>query len=377
MDHLNISDFLTPVNMSAITHDEGFKEGQLGKVAAVYEDEFPDLDEAQIVILGCGEQRGSGLIHGHSEAPDIIRRHFYSLFYWHTDIKVADVGNIRPGSLYTDSYAALKTVVQELMNDGKTVIILGGSHDLTLSQYHAYAEGRRLIEASCVDAMIDLNLESPFKHENFLMEMLTGEPNHLRHYNHIGFQSYYVHPRMLETMDKLRFDCYRVGSVKENIDEMEPVIRNSHMLSFDISAIANAYAPASTVSPNGLNGEEACVLLRYAGMSPNVTSVGVYGYHPEHDKDELTAKQIAHMLWYMLDGRSRGKREATLDEKESFTEYHTAFAEVETTFLQSKKTGRWWMQLPDKKFIACSYKDYLLASSNEIPERWLRAQERG
>jgi hypothetical protein len=44
-----------------------------------------------------------------------------------------------------------------------------------------------------------------------------------------------------------------------------------------------------------------------------------------------------------------------------------AFAEVETTFLQSKKTGRWWMQLPDSKFIACSYKDYISASSNEIP----------
>jgi arginase family enzyme len=376
-DHLNISDFLSPISLSAISHDEGFKEGQLGKIAAVYEDEFPDLDEAQIVIVGCGEQRGSGLIHGQSEAPDIIRRHLYSLFYWHTDIKIADVGNIRTGSLYTDSYAALKTVVQELMNDGKTVIILGGSHDLTLSQYHAYAESRKLIEASCVDAMIDLNLESPFRHENFLMEMLTGEPNHLRHYNHIAFQSYYVHPRMLETMDKLRFDCYRVGSVKENIDEMEPVIRNSNMLSFDITAIANAYAPANTASPNGLNGEEACVLFRYAGMSPNVNSIGIYGYTPEHDKDELTAKQIAHMMWYVLDGRSRGKREASLDEKESFTEYHTAFAEVETTFLQSKKTGRWWMQLPDKKFIACSYKDYLLASSNEIPERWLRAQERG
>ncbi len=377
MDHLNISDFLTPINMSAITHDEGFKEGQLGKIVAVYEDEFPDLDEAQLLLVGCGEQRGSGLIHGQSEAPDIIRRHFYSLFYWHTDIKIADVGNIRTGSLYTDSYAALKTVVQELMNDGKTVIILGGSHDLTLSQYQAYADGRKLIEASCVDAMIDLNLESPFRHENFLMEMLTGEPNHLRHYNHIGFQSYYVHPRMLETMDKLRFDCYRVGSVKENIDEMEPVIRNSHMLSFDISAIANAYAPANTASPNGLNGEEACVLLRYAGMSPNINSIGIYGYDAVNDKDELTAKQIAHMLWYVLDGRSRGKKEASLDEKELFTEYHTAFAEVETTFLQSKKTGRWWMQLPDKKFIACSYKDYLLASSNEIPERWLWAQERG
>jgi formiminoglutamase len=376
-DHLNIADFLTPVNLSAISHDEGYKEGQLGKIVDVYENEFPDLDEAQLVVVGCGEQRGSGLIHGQSDAPDIIRRHFYSLFYWHTDIKIADVGNISTGSLYTDSYAALKTVVQELMNDGKTVIILGGSHDLTLSQCSAYAENKKLIEASCVDALIDLNLESSFRHENFLMEMLTGEPNFIRHYNHIGFQSYYVHPRMLETMDKLRFDCYRVGSVKETIDEMEPVIRNSNLFSFDISAIASAYAPANSLSPNGLNGEEACVLMRYAGMSPNVNSIGIYGYDPGNDRDELTAKQISHMLWYVLDGRSRGRKEAALDEKDSFNEYYMAFAEVETVFLQSKKTGRWWMQLPDKKFIACSYKDYLLASSNEIPERWLRAQERG
>ncbi|MBN8688244.1 MAG: formimidoylglutamase [Chitinophagales bacterium] len=375
-DHLNISDFLSPVNLHEISNDEGYKDGQLGKSIDVYAEEFPYLDEAQLVIVGCGEQRGSGRLPGTSNAPDLIRKQFYSLYYWHQDIRIADVGNIKTGAQFTDTYAALKTVVEELITDGKTVVILGGSHDLTLAQYFAYASAKRTIEASAVDALIDLNMDSPFRHENFLMEMLTGEPNFLRHYNHIGFQSYFVHPRMLETLDKLRFDCYRVGSVKESIDEMEPVIRNSNLFSFDISAIASAYAPASMVSPNGLNGEEACVLLRYAGMSPNVNTIGIYGYNEQHDKDELTAKQISHMLWYLLDGRSRGRKEATLDEKDSFNEYYMAFAEVETIFLQSKKTGRWWMQLPDKKFIACSYKDYLLASSNEIPERWLRAQER-
>src|SRR6266496_2673485 len=376
-DHLNISDFLSPLNIHEISQDEAYKEGQIGAMISYYGEEFPDLDEAQVVIVGCGEQRGSGLIHGYSKAPDLIRRQLYTLYYWHTDVKIADAGNIKSGSLYTDSYAALRTVVHELINDGKTVIILGGSHDLTLPQYGAHADNEKAIEASCVDALIDLNIVSPFRHENFLMEMLTGEPNYIRHYNHIAFQSYYVHPRMLETMDKLRFDCYRVGSVKENIDEMEPVIRNSSFVSFDISAIAHAYAPANSVSPNGLNVEEACVLMRYAGMSPNVNSIGIYGFDSGHDKEELTAKQIAHMIWYMFDGRSRGKREAELDQKDSFNEYHIAFAEVETTFLQSKKTGRWWMQLPNRSFIACSYKDYLLASSNEIPERWLRAQERG
>ena len=375
-DHRNLSEFLDPVNLHEISFDEAYKDGQLGSTIELYNEGFPDIDDADIIIVGCGEQRGSGLIHGQSKAPDVIRRNFYQLYYWHKDVRIADIGNIKNGSLYTDSYAALRTVIKEILDAGKTVIILGGSHDLTLSQYQAYADNKKIIEAACVDALIDLNLDSPFKHENFLMEMLTGEPNYIRHYNHIAFQSFYVHPRMLETMDKLRFDCYRVGSIKENIDEMEPVIRNSNLFSFDISAIGNAYAPSNTITPNGLNGEEACVLMRYAGLSPNVDSIGIYGYDVQHDKDELTAKQIAHMLWYVLDGRSRGRREAELDEKDSFNEYHTAFAEVETTFLQSKKTGRWWMQLPDKRFIACSYKDYLLASSNEIPERWLRAQER-
>ena len=376
-DYLNISDFLSPVSLYEISNDEGYKDGQLGKSILLYDEEFPDLDDVQLVIVGCGEQRGAGLVGSESEAPTAIRKHFFGLYYWHNDIRIADIGNIKAGSAFTDSYAALKTVINELINDGKTVIVLGGSHDLTLSQYQAYADNKKVIEASCVDALIDLNIDSPFRHENFLMEMLTGEPNYLRHYNHIAFQSYYVHPRMLETMDKLRFDCFRVGHVKDSIEEMEPVIRNSDLFSFDISAIANAYAPANTVSPNGLNGEEACVLMRFAGMSPNVKSIGIYGYNPQHDKDELTAKQVSQMLWYILDGRSRAKREAGLNEKESFNEFHIAFAEVETVFLQSKKTGRWWMQLPDKRYIACSYKDYLLASSNEIPERWLRAQERG
>jgi arginase family enzyme len=371
----SIIDFLDPINLAEISLDAGYKDGQIGRMIKVYEEEFPDLDDAQIVLVGCGEQRGAALLH-QSAAANAIRNEFYSLYYWHQDLKLADIGNVKIGKSLNDSYAALKMVVHELVMEGKLVVILGGSHDLTLAQYHAFADDKRLIDAVGVDAVIDINIDSPFRSDNFLMELLTAEPNYMRHYNHIGFQSYFVHPRMLETMDKLRFDCFRVGSVKEHIEEMEPVIRNCHIFSLDISVLAHAFAPSNTITPNGLNGEEVCTLMQYAGMSPNMQTIGIYGYRPEKDVENLTAKQISHMLWYLMDGRSRGKREALLDEKESFNEYHTAFAEVETVFLQSKKTGRWWMQLPDKQFIACSYKDYLLASSNEIPERWLRAQER-
>ena len=376
MYNLHILDYLEPVSLQELCQEGEYKDGQVGKSISTHDQDFPDLQQADIILVGCAEERGSGRYKKSFDGPNAIREQLYRLYYWHPDIKLVDVGNIKFGSTLSDTYAALKAVVMELTKIEKTVIILGGSHDLTLAQYYTYADRRKIVEVACIDALIDLNIDSVHKADQFLMEMLTSEPNYITHYNHIAFQSYFVHPGMLETMDKLRFDCFRVGHVKENIEEIEPVVRNSNLLSFDLSAISNAYAPAAAVSPNGLDGEEACTLMRYAGLSPNLNTIGLYGYNVEKDRDKLTARQISQMIWYFIDGRSRGKREARLDERDAFVEYRTAFAEVQTTFLQSKKTSRWWMQLPDLKYIACSYQDYLQASSNEIPERWLRAQER-
>ncbi len=352
-----------------------YNESQLGFSTQVYEDEMPDIIGADIVIAGVNEYRGDGIITEHT-AADAVRKQLYQLHYWHTDTTIADIGNIQCGASLMDTYAAIKTVLSELIQMNKTVILIGGSHDNTLAQYYVYKEMNMLIEATVVDATIDLKNESHKKSDSFLMEMLTSEPNMVKHYNHIGFQSYFVNPKMLEIMDKLRFDCYRLGTVKEHIDEMEPVIRNSAMVSFDMAAVKHSDAPAMHCSPNGFTGEEACTLARYAGLSPHLSSFGIYGYNPADDMNDLTALQIAQMIWYFIDGKYKSKTEADLNERHYFNEYHTAFAEVDTTFIQSKKTGRWWMELPDKKLIACSYNDYVFASRNEIPERWLRAQER-
>ena len=372
----DLHDFLEPVAIHELNGDNGYNDGQLAKHITIYESALPDIINADIILVGVAETRGNGIPDASCSAPDCIRRQLYQLHYWHKDVNIADIGNIKTGATLADSYAAVKTVLAELLRMNKTVVLLGGSHDITLAQYFAYKELQRVVEATCIDATIDLKGESPVRSENFLMEMLTSEPNLVKHYNHIGFQSYFVHPRMLETMDKLRFDCHRVGAAKENMEEMEPVLRNTHLLSFDINAIKYSDSPASRQSPNGFTGEEACMLTRYAGMSNNLNSFGIYGYLPQQDINDLSAKQIAQMLWYFIDGRSRSKQEAAMEDRNNFNEYHSTFTEVETIFLQSKKTGRWWMQLPNKKFIACSYNDYIVANQNEIPERWLRAQER-
>jgi len=371
----SIVDFLDPVDLPQILEDGDLKEGQFGKSIDMFQDAFPDLTHADIIIASCDELRGDGQLGSASAETDAVRKELYSLYYWHKQIKLADIGKIKIGMHVSDTYAAIKTVAKEIIQQNKIFLLIGGSHDLSLAVYEAYKEMNKIIEVTGIDAYIDLSLDNPVRSKNFLMELLTGDPNFIRHYNHMGFQSYYIHPHMLETMDKLRFDCYRLGKVKESIEEMEPSFRSSDMAMFDVAALGAATFWDGS-SPNGFNGEEACTLMRYAGMSDRLKALGIYGYDKKRDPQLNLAKQISQMIWYYIDGVQYGRTEANLNEQEMFIECHLEFAAIETTFLKSRKTGRWWMKMPDGKYVPCTESDFNAAGNNELPERWLRLQER-
>jgi arginase family enzyme len=371
----SIIDFLDPVDLPQVLEDGDLKEGQIGKSIDIFHNAFPDLTHADIVIASCDELRGDGQLGSASAETDAVRKELYSLYYWHKQIKLADIGKVKTGMHISDTYAAIKTVAKEVIQQNKIFLLIGGSHDLVLAVYEAYREMNKVIEVTGIDAYIDLSLDNPVRSKNFLMELLTGDPNFIRHYNHIGFQSYYIHPHMLETMDKLRFDCYRLGKVKEHIEEMEPSFRSSDMVMFDVAALGAATFWDGS-SPNGFNGEEACTLMRYAGMSDRLKALGIYGYDKKRDPQLNLAKQIAQMIWYYIDGVQYGRSEANLNEQDMFIECHLEFAAIETTFLKSRKTGRWWMKMPDGKYVPCAESDFNAAGNNELPERWLRLQER-
>jgi formiminoglutamase len=362
------------------TKEEGtYQSSQWGASMQFAAKDSFDVDEADIVIVGCNEWRGETNLpqSGTANSADAIREQLYQLYNWHPGISVYDAGNIKQGASIGDTRAALRIVLHELQLAGKTVVVLGGAHDLTLQQYEAFKKTEKMIHASVADLHIDLDETEDITAHSYLMNMLTEQPNFVSHYNHIGFQSYYAHPRMVETLDKLRFDFYRLGKVREHIEDMEPVLRNSHLFSFDISAVKYSDAPVNvTGSPNGFTGDEACTLTRYAGMSLNLTSFGIFGYREKNDIHRMTAKLIAQMVWYFIDGYSIRKTEANLTERDEFMVFHVSFTDNDTVFLKSKRTNRWWMRLPNQSFVPCSYKDYQIASNDEIPERWLREQER-
>jgi formiminoglutamase len=371
-----ITTFLEPLNLYYLSDDELYEPKQLGSCISVHTDaEFPDLEQANCIIIGVNDLRGQNQ-YNNVEPANCIRKQLYKMFYWHNDINIADLGNIITGKNITDTYAALASVIAELAPLNKNIIIIGGSNNIVLGQYQAFVYQKKAVEITGIDALIDINEANHDLSKNYLFGMLTGEPNYAAHYNHLGFQSYYVNPDLLQTIDKLKFDCFRVGKLKTELEEAEPLMRNSQIIYFDVAALASAFAPGMAISPNGFTGEEACKLSRYAGMALSAGTFGIYGYNPANDVNFITAAQIAQMVWYYFEGIQAQKFEMPITDLESYYVFKMPFSEFETAFLQSKKTLRWWMQIPNGKYIPCSYADYLAASRNDIPERWFRNQER-
>jgi formiminoglutamase len=373
----DLRSFFDPVHFLETQEPGSYQPLQWGANIRFAAGDHFDWEDADIIIVGCGEWRGEAPGAAYNNAPDAIREELYKLYNWHPAVKIADAGNIRRGASVGDTRAALRMALQEIHNAGKIAIVLGGSHDLMMQQYEAFKQSEQMVTASVADMLIDLDDAEEITSRSFLMDMITSQPNFIGHYSHIGFQSYYAHPRMLETLDKLRFDFFRLGKVREHIEDMEPVLRTSNLFGFDMSAVRYSDAPANiNGSPNGFTGDEACLLTRYAGMSNSLSSFGIYGFDAAHDVHNMTARLISQMIWYFVDGYLVRKNEARLTEREEFIVFHVTFTDNDTVFLKSKRTNRWWMKLPNNVFVPCSYNDYLIASKDEIPERWLREQER-
>lgn len=360
----------------------------IGHVVKKYlrEEDFPDVAGMDIALLGVGEDRGAVRNDGCGRAPDIVREKLYELRLARYPYKMVDLGNIRPGETLQDTYAAVTSILVELLKAGVLPVILGGSQDLTFAQYVAYQKLEETVNIVSVDAKFDLGTtEEPVNADSYLGKIVLHEPNFLFNFSNIGYQTYFVGHEQIELMEKLYFDAYRLGQVRRDMEEAEPIVRNADILSFDMTAIRQSDAPGNgNATPNGFYGEEACQIVRYAGLSDKLTSIGIYEINPLFDNHDQTSSLAAQMLWYLFDGYYNRKRDVPLKSKTEFVKYRVSLkkSDQEIVFYKSKKSERWWMEVPypgnkvrfhRHHLVPCSYKDYETACRDEMPERWWQA----
>ncbi len=382
---MDLSVFFQPINFSEYIQE--LPQSAIGKLIQIFDNpnQFPNCEGVQLALIGVKEGRQSINNHACANGPDVIRKKLYALYQGDFNLKMVDLGNIKAGYEIKDTYFALTSVVEQLIKNNIIPIVIGGGQDLTYPMYRAYEKLEQIINLVAIDPRFDFNSElSEINSQSYLDKIILHQPCYLFNYSNIGYQTYLVDQSTLNLLQKLFFDAYRLGWVRSNIEEVEPIVRNADMLSVDISAIRFADAPATAfTSPNGFNGEDVCQMMRYAGLSEKLSSIGIFEYNPQLDTHEQTAYLIAEMIWCFIDGFYSRKHDLPSPNSSSHVKYRVSLEnnKYEIVFYKSNKTDRWWMdvpypnQSPKSKYerhhlVPCSYNDYQLACNEEMPDKW-------
>lgn len=388
---MELIDFLKPLE-NIPEYDGPIRGRLLGAFITKYTDteNFPDLSNANIILVGVEEDRNSLNNKGCAKAPGRIRHYLYELFPGQTPTKIADIGNIKRGNTIKDTCFALSSIMTELIESGLFPIVLGGSQDITYAMYHAYAAMKKIINITAIDSRFDLGeMEEEISPTSYLSQIIKEKPNYLFNYTNLGYQTYFVDQSAIKTMTNLFFDTYRLGFVRNDIHEVEPILQNAHLLTFDASSIRQSDAPGNAnATPNGFYGEEACQIMRYAGLSDRLSSLGIFEVNPAYDNQGQTAHLAAQMIWYFIDGFQFRAPESPYEMQDNFIKYHVQVEDYSEniTFYRSKKSDRWWMEIkpPDNikpqyrhhYLIPCSEADYNMACNNDIPDRWWKSYQK-
>jgi len=391
---MSLTDFFSPLNAEQFTPKDGFYTSQLGLKTTFFTDSFPDLEETKfdIAIFGVLDGRSAINNEGCGIGPDYFREKFYKLNEGAFASRLVDLGNIRPGATIADTYIAVKMAVSELIKNDIIPVIIGGGQDLTYAQYMGYEDLEQKVDLVIVDNQFDIDDDNndgiATRSDCYLNKIFLHQPNYLFNFSNIGYQTYFVNQESLSVMDKLYFDVHRLGEFAQDITLTEPIIRNANMISFDIGAIRSADAVANAnTTPNGFDGEKACRIARYAGMNDKLTSIGFYEFNPAYDSNGQTAFLLAEMVWYFVDGFYARKKDFPLTPKSQFIIYRTSLKDGsgEMTFVKSKKSDRWWMQVPyptgqskNERFhlVPCRYDDYQTAINGDMPDLWWRTYQK-
>ena len=388
---MDISVFFKPSNRDTISEGYVYQTNQLGKTIKKFEDpeNFPSLNGCLIAIIGVKEGRGSKHNESCDNGPDVIRKYLYKLWGLGNLFQIVDLGNIEPGHTIEDTYYALSSTIEYLVKLNILPVIIGGGQDLTFANYKGYQNLEQLVNLVSIDNNFNLGfIDDDLDAQTYLSKIILYQPNYLFNYSNVGYQTYFVDPAAVELMQKLFFDSYRLGLVRANMEQTEPIVRNADIVSFDISSVRKGDAPGNFYAgPNGFSGEEFCQIARYAGLSDKVSSVGFYEYNPEFDNRESTAHLISQAIWCFLEGVSQRKNDIPSSLDNNFLKYRVFLSDSkhEIVFYKSNKSDRWWMEVPypnnKSKYerhhlVPCSYADYQTACNEGMPDRWWQTYQK-
>jgi len=340
------------------------------------------INEYPIALIGIKDERNSTNI-GVSDSADEIRKLLYSLYNHNSNCKILDLGNLISGKTLDDTYHALQDIVTFLLVNKVTPILFGSSQDMMYPISKALKEIYSDLTISCVDSRIDVGNEEEL-HNHSSLQFIDKKiaPHKIIS---IGSQSYLVSKVDFEFIENKNHTNFRLGKIREDFKKTEPLLRDSQLTVFDLSATRQCDAPGNLfTSPNGLTGEESCQLSKYAGLSEKTKAFFVCECNTKNDINNQTAHLAAQIIWHFIDGFNTRKNDYPAESIDNLLKYVLNSDEFGTNFIfyKSSKTDRWWIEISNDgnknnpHITPCNHEDYLAVCQNTIPDIYLQEKSR-
>lgn len=365
-----LEDYFIPTepNLYSLLHDSS-----LGKYIFQLYNNPASIDDSTIAIIGFSNDFTSDDYF----VSNSIRKQLYSLENYYNNIKIIDLGNFRNGKTINDTHAGIRDVIIYLYEKNIIPIIIGGNQNGVYGIYLAFDKIQKFVNIASIESKIQLADNDEYK-QSYLSKILDSGSKYLFNYTNIGYQSYFQSQKSLEELSNYYFDYFRLGIVRSNIKEIEPILRDAELINFSFNAIKSGDSPSNSFpSPNGLSGDEACQIAKYAGLSDKLLAyslLDIIGNDPENNQTYLLAAQ---MIWYFIEGISQKQVEYPITENSNYKKFIVHINnEYNVVFYKSLRTDRWWFEIPYQKIkdrnliVSCSYNDYLKACNHELPDKW-------
>lgn len=373
-------EFLKPIANHVLTFQAQLSNQSLGKKLVLHtETEFPDLKQIDLAFFTVNEYRGDHLNNNETNF-DSFRKQLYQLYPGNWQKNIADLGNLEAGENLSDTYFALKEINAQLIKQKITVIVIGGTQDLTYPMYRAYDKLEQMVNFVSIDSQFDFQIDFKTEAHSFFSKIIVEEPNNLNNYSNVGYQTYYNPQEEIDLVEKMYFDAYRLGEIINNTTHVEPVFRDADLVSLDFNCIKSSESNNQFKNiPNGFNSREICTLSRYAGISDKVSSFGVFNQLNHENETPL----LAQLIWYFMEGFNFRSYEYPFEDKKNYYKYTVLIENDELVFYKSNRSERWWIEIETKHnktlkktLLPCTQQDYKAACQKNIPERWWKAHKK-
>jgi arginase family enzyme len=376
-----IAEYLLPVNNEIVDFKNKLSPLAIGKAITIYGDDQSNLKGFDIALIGLSESRKSSEVNKKYIDINSFRKEFYSLFCGDWNVNIIDMGDVINGEDISDTYFALKTINESLLEKNIISFFIGGTQDLTFPLYQAFAKKGDYVNLTSIDNKFDFGqIKKDFDSSSYMSKILMEKDNKLSHYCNLGFQTFLNSQEEIDLLEKLQFESHRLGKINKKIDLIEPSLRYTNLLSIDFRSVKASELNFIHNYPNGFESSEICSIARYAGMSDRISCVGVF----EVFQNSISSALLAQAVWYFIEGFSLRIIEDPKSENFKGKSYHMDLENHQIKFYQSDISQKWWFELIeennnkliDVSLYPCGHEDYLEACNDDISDKLLLSLKR-